>query len=317
MNHILDLVNQEKELFSLFETIFHGNSILFLGAGASVGEKRYLSKEVIEYYEEYLGYSLGENNITRFVDILSADSDFNRNHFDAEVEKMLRKYELTEAHKIMASIPWREIITTNFDLLVEQAYDEIKDSSKHIYELKTIRDKKEYNYKTSADELKYVKLNGCISDKGKYPLAFSTEDFISLNSFYKYVLNDLKNLSDKISLISVGYSFSDEFGVELLKKYDSYNYREKKWIINVDPYPNEKALKYYSSQRIAIVKCSFSDFFNKYALWEENVYNQKRKKINITNSKNSQINIPFRLSQKLSTCLKQLNESIPEKFIKM
>ena len=33
MNHIPDLVKQEKESFYLFETIFHGNSILFRGAG--------------------------------------------------------------------------------------------------------------------------------------------------------------------------------------------------------------------------------------------------------------------------------------------
>lgn len=318
MEHILDLEKQEIELYSLFEKIYQGNSILFLGAGASIGEdgKKYLSKDVIDYYEEYLGYPLQENNITRFVDILSADSNFNRNHFDTEVEKMLRKYELTEAHKIMASIPWREIITTNFDLLVERAYDEIKDSSKHIFDLKPIRDKKEYNYRTSVDEIKYVKLNGCISDKGKYPLAFSSDDFQNLGGFYKNVLKDLKNLSNRISFISAGYSFSDDFGVELLRKYDSYNYRDKKWIINIDPYPNEKALNYYSSQRICIIKCSFNGFFKKYAYWEENVYNQNRKKISLTNSRNSHISLPFRLSEKLSTCVKQLNESISEKFVK-
>ncbi|MFW5804144.1 MAG: SIR2 family protein, partial [bacterium] len=318
MEHILDIEKQEKELFSLFETIFQGNSILFLGAGASVGEsgRKYLSKEIIDYYEEYLGYSLDEKNITSFVDVLSADPNFNRNHFDNEVEKMLRKYELTEAHKTMASIPWKEIITTNYDLLVEQAFDEVKDTSKHLFEIKAIRAKNEYNYRTSADEIKLIKLNGCISDKGKYPLAFSSDDFTSISGYYKIVLNDLKNLSGKISLISAGYSFSDDFGTELLRKYDSYNYRDKKWIINIDPYPNEKALKYYSSKRICIIKCSFIDFFSKYSYWEENIQNQTRKKIKLTSSNNSLIPLPFRLSEKLKTCLKQLNESIPEKFVK-
>ena len=318
MKHILNLDTQEAELYSLFETIFHGNTILFLGAGASVGEdgRKYLSKEIIEYYEEYLGYTLSEKNITKFVDILSTEPNFKRTHFDNEVEKMLRKYELTEAHKIMASIPWREIITTNYDLLVEQAYDEIRNTSSQTYELKPIRERKEYNYRTSADEIKYIKLNGCISDKGKYPLAFSTEDFKSLGGFYKNVLKDLKNLSDKISFISAGYSFSDNFGIELLEKFDSYNFRDKKWIINIDPFPNEKALNYYSSQKICIIKCSFIDFFTKYKNWEENIYNQPRKKLTFTNSNKSQIGIPFRLSEKLRSCLKQLNENVPEKFVK-
>lgn len=318
MEHILDLEKQEKELYSIYETIFQGNSILFLGAGASVGEtgRKYLSKEIIEYYEDYLGYSINESNITRFVDILSADPNFRRSHFDSEVEKMLRKYELTEAHKTMASIPWKEIITTNFDLLVEQAFDSVKDTSRHLYDIRTIRAKNEYNYRTSADEIKLIKLNGCISDKGKYPLAFSSDDFKLHNSYYKIVLNDLKNLSDKIMLISAGYSFSDDFGTELLRKYDSYNFRDKKWIINIDPFPNEKALSYYSSQKICIVKCSFIEFFSKYSFWEENLQNKSREKIKLTNSNNSHITIPFRLSERLKTCLKQLNDGAPERYIK-
>ena len=95
MEHILDIKKQEAQLHSFFETIRDGNTILFLGAGASVGEKRYLSKEVIEYYEEYLGSTYNEADITRFLDILSADPSFNRGHFDSEVEKMLRKLSVT------------------------------------------------------------------------------------------------------------------------------------------------------------------------------------------------------------------------------
>jgi hypothetical protein len=318
MNHILDLKLQQAELVTLFEIMHEGNSILFLGAGASVGEKRYLSKEIIEYYEEYLGKHYSEGNITKFVDILSADPTFDRAHFDNEVEKMLRKYEVTDAHKIVASIPWREILTTNYDLLLERAYDEIKQTSNHVSDIVPIKELREFNYRTSKDEIKYVKLNGCISDKGKYPLAFSSEDFNSLKSFYKNVLNDLKNLSNKISLISTGYSFSDDFGAELLSKFDSYNYRDKKWIYNVDPFPKENALPYYTQQRICIIKCSFEDFFNEYLSWETHKFGSDRKikKISFTNSRNSQISIPYKLSVKLNGSIKQLNDSVQEKYIK-
>ncbi|HWZ04769.1 MAG TPA: hypothetical protein VNX40_14230, partial [Mucilaginibacter sp.] len=126
MNHILDINADEESLNPLFEKIFDSHAILFLGAGASVGEKTYLSKQIISYYEEYLGKSLNEPNITKFVDILSADPDFNRRHFDSEVEKMLRKLPVTNGHEILASIPWQEIITTNYDLLVEKAFDNIR-----------------------------------------------------------------------------------------------------------------------------------------------------------------------------------------------
>ena len=52
MSHILDVDSQKEELEKLFTKIAEGNSIAFLGAGASVGEKRYLSKDIIDIYEE-------------------------------------------------------------------------------------------------------------------------------------------------------------------------------------------------------------------------------------------------------------------------
>lgn len=318
MNHILDIENQEKELRTLFEKIAEGNAISFIGAGASVGEKRYLSKEVIQYYEEYLGYQLNEPDITKFVDMLSANAGFDRSHFDSEVVKMIEKYEVTNAHKIFASIPWREIITTNYDLIIERAFDEIKSTSNQIFELVTVKKSNEFHYNQSNSEVKLIKLNGCISDKRKYPLAFSTEDFVKLNKFYKKALNDLKDLSDKIFLFSFGYSFQDDFGKKLLEKYDSYSYRERKWIYNIDPFPNENILPYYTQKRICIVKCTFQDFFEKYKKWLESEYGAvvKRKKIIFNNSKDQHINIPNKLAVDLDNVIKQLGKDSKEVFIK-
>lgn len=317
MNHILDLENQKEDLNKLFQNIAEGNSIAFLGAGASVGERRYLSKEVIEYYEDYLGYSLGEPDITKFVDILSANPEFDRSHFDSEVAKMIEKYDVTEAHKIFASTPWREIITTNYDLLIERAYDDIKSTSSQVFELKKIRKGNEYHYNESNSEVRLVKLNGCISDKKKYPLAFSTEDFQKLNKFYKKVLNDLKDVSDQISFFSFGYSFQDDFAKRLLEKFDSYNYRDRKWIFNIDPFPNENILPYYSKNRMCIVKATFQEFFEKYKEWLESEYGTvvKRKRIAFHNSKNQHITIPNKLAVDLSNVIKQLGDNSKEVYI--
>jgi len=318
MNHILDINAQNDELESIFENIKSGNTILFLGAGASVGEKRYLSNEVIDYYEEYLGKELFEPDISKFVDILSADPEFSREHFDSEVVKMLQKLPVSDQHKTLASIPWREIITTNYDLLVEQAFDQIKSSSDYLYNLVAIRNQKEYNFTTDNTQIKYVKLNGCISDKSKYPLAFSNQDFTLRKKFYKYALSDLKNLPPKISFLSIGYSFKDKFGQELLEKFDSHNFRERRWILNVDPFPNDAAYPFYSQNKIAIVKCSFTEFFDKYNNWNEKrlELDVRSNRISFFNSKNSFIALPHQLALKLDNVIKQLNSHTSERYIK-
>ncbi|AFL84699.1 hypothetical protein Belba_2132 [Belliella baltica DSM 15883] len=318
MEHILDIEKQEEDLNAIFLNIKQSNTILFLGAGASVGEKRYLSKEIIEFYESHIGKELNEPNITKWLDILSADDSFRRTHFDNFVQDLLQKLTVSEAHKVMASIPWREIITTNYDLLIERAFDAIMDSSQKIYDLKPVKNQKQYNYRESNTEVRYIKLNGCISDKSLYPLAFSTDDFRKLSSFYKLVLNDLKNISHDIQFLSMGYSFTDDFGKELLDKFDSYNFRDKRWIFNVDPFPNENTLAYYKKNKICIVKCSFQDFFLKYKEWETKNADivVKKKGLSLLSSKDSHISAPPQLLLSLDGIVKQLNTHTRERFIK-
>lgn len=309
MNHILDIESQKKELYPIFQKMKEGNTILFLGAGASVGEKRYLSEELIDFYEDKIGKKLDKKNITVWVDMLSADPSFSRDHFDSFVNDTLKKLRITEGHKVLAGIPWRQIITTNYDILVEQAFDEIANSSDRQHELKTIKSRNEYNYRESNTEVKYFKLNGSIDDRSKYPLAFSTDDFTNLKPFYKVVLNDLKNLSPDIDFISIGYSYKDEFGQNLLKKFDSYNYRDKKWIINIDPFPNMEALHYYTQNKIQIVKLSFEDFFEEYKKWEiENSDNLTRRKgLSIKSNKNTHISVSSKLLLNMEGKIRQMH----------
>jgi hypothetical protein len=318
MNHILDLEKQFNELYPVFEKIRESNSILFLGAGASVGERRYLSKEIIEYYESYLGKNLHENNITKFVDILSADPDFSRTHFDSFVADIIKKLKFSAAHKIVAGIPWREIITTNYDLLIEQAFDEISGTHNKIYDLKTVRNVREYHYKEANSEIKYIKLHGCLTDKSLYPFAFSTEDFEKLKPFYRTVLNDLKNVSSEIQFLSAGYSYSDSFGKELLEEFDRYNFRDRRWMFNIDPYPNENVLPFYLKNRIVIIKCSFQEFFTYYQKWESEQQNVlvRKKGLSITDSKDQYITFPPKLLLNLENCVKQLNVHTRDAFVK-
>jgi hypothetical protein len=318
MEHILDIEKQAEELNAIFLKIKESNTILFLGAGASVTEKRYLSKEVIQYYESKIGKHLNEPNITKWLDILSADDSFSRTHFDNFVQDLLQKLAVTEAHKIMAGIPWREIITTNYDLLVERAFDEIIGLSQKVYDIKPIRNQKQYNYRESNTEVRYIKLNGCISDKSLYPIAFSTDDFRKLGGFYKLVLNDLKNISHDIQFLSMGYSFTDDFGKELLDKFDSYNFRDKRWILNVDPFPNENALAYYKKNKICIIKCSFQDFFLKYNEWDTKNADivVKKKGLSLSNSRDHYISVPPQLLLNLDGVVKQLNTHTRDRHIK-
>lgn len=197
MKHVFDL-NEEglKALEAIFELIGSGNMILFLGAGASITNKKYLSSQIIDYYEDKIGITHDIDDITELIDVLEPTDYFNRNEFDGFVYELLSRLEVTETQRNIVRLPWQQIISTNYDLLIEKAYEEIR-GSENIFELKSIRSIKEYNNSTLRNELRYIKLNGCMSDKSLYPFVFSSNDFRKSKKYHETVLKNLKSASYK------------------------------------------------------------------------------------------------------------------------
>jgi hypothetical protein len=313
MNHILNPLGQDKDaLEAVFKNIAEGNTILLLGAGASITEKKYLSKQIIEYYEDKVGKHLEIPNITEFLDVISENPWFIRNEFDNYVATLLNKLAVTDIQRTILRNPWREIITTNFDLLIEKADYELKERTQSKFDLVYVRRMAEFHQTLSNNQIKYIKLNGCLSDKSKYPLLFSTADFNTAKGFYRTVLQGLKTVSDQVSFLSVGYSFSDDFAKQLLESFDAYNYRDKRWIWNVDPYPNENKLPYYSKQKIAIIRCSVAEFFKAFTDWEEKEYGTRLKKVSgpiFSTSTKAKVSIPSKLAYNLKGVIEQLNSN--------
>jgi hypothetical protein len=319
MEHVLNPFGKDRpSLEQIFSTISKGNTVLFLGAGASVTEKKYLSQELIDYYEDKIGKCFGINNITEFVDVLSENSSFSRSEFDTYVFELLNKLNVTDVQNTILNIRWRDIITTNFDLLLEKADYRLKEKETPLYDLVPIRSVKEWYQLCDNSQVRYIKLNGCMSDKSKYPFLFSSNDFQRAKTYYKTVLENMRVLSDRITFLSVGYSFSDQFSRDLLTNFDKFNYRDKKWIWSVDPFVNEHKLPYYSKNHICIIKCDVKEFFSEYRKWEEKDYASRIKKsggIFVTSSRKTKVNISNKLSYNLRGIIEQLNASYQSRII--
>src|SRR5690606_10610306 len=259
MSHILEIEKNQEDLFNIFEEIWNKKVILFLGAGASVtDEKKYLSNELIEYYraEKSIPYD-PKGNIVDFVDKVFSIKDYDRNDFDLRTVQYLKTLKFCEHHKILIDIPWISIITSNIDLLLENTIEEYKKEDEYEF----IKNSYEFR-KTShfGRKLKIVKLHGCISDHSKYPLLFSTKDFLKNEKFYNLIFENLRQQSPEIKILFIGYSFSDEFGRLLLNKFDE-KFDERGYYL-LDPFINEDEfnLNYYTSKNIKVIK-SFSNLF--------------------------------------------------------
>lgn len=300
MYHITDFQEKGSETLrrDIFPNIISGNTILFLGAGASITDDNvYLSSQLMDYHKAKSGNSYQTDSIIEYVDVLSRNPQFDRKEFDDVIEKCLRNLEPTAFHTTIARLPWKEIVTTNLDIIVEKAFDRVFSTSDENKILKPAKNLHEYHYNPANDEIKYIKLNGCISDRAKYPFIFSTRDFESVNGFYKRVLQALEHISPRIQLLVIGYSFRDPFAKFLLDRFDRYNYRNKRDILLVDPTIQEDMLPYLESNSIKIIKCTASEFYQKYEDWEKSSEESaiRRRKPQFRQKDSSPINISNRL----------------------
>ncbi len=318
MEHILNINTQQEDLFELFNSIAKRNTILFIGAGASIDKgKGFLAKTLIEFFQDHKHVNLQTEDLKTFVDIIEANEKYSRDEFDEYVDNCLRNISLNDGHRIVATLPWRQIISTNMDLLVEKAFDELENTSSEYLKLKTIRSKSELLYQCSHDELKHIKLNGCISSKKEYPLVFSTSDFSNSNSYYKSVLNELRNPSDKIRFLWAGYSFTDPWAKYLFDLMEEFNYRENRYLYCIDPYIPESILPLYADRKIRVIKASYIEFFNKYKDWEEtnNISYLQSIKTKFTTANHSDISLKTRILLRLSNKIEQLSPSTKARHI--
>ncbi|APD06590.1 hypothetical protein UJ101_01061 [Flavobacteriaceae bacterium UJ101] len=294
----------------LFDSIASGKCILFLGAGASVTSKhKYLSKELIDYYTEIanIPYDNHGNDIVDFVNKVFSISKYDRNDFDVRISDWLgRKLKAESFHFESISIPWKLIITTNIDTLIEEsvAKNKIESSFEFLRNIKEFKHNIHSNTKT-----KVVKLHGCISDIGEYPILFSTKEFEKNNKFYNQIFSLLNQFSDDVTILFIGYSFSDRFGDLFLNMFQEKLVGRNHYLVSPDIDTSEFYQDYWSSKKITPIKKDYKTFIDDYSKWydaNKDKYNSKSRNRYVLPN-NTKIN--FHLSSQLEYFIVPINDN--------
>lgn len=319
----MDLKNDAKTVEFLEEYIFPNihaeNTVLFLGAGFSYTEERnYLGKTILNYYQEILGVDLETNDLVEFLDRASRLESFSRQQFDQYVKTLLQKLKPEETHKKVVTMGWRQIVTTNMDLLLEEAYSNIQGTHEENREIVPIRSVSEYQRTLSNDQIKYIKLNGCLSDISKYKLVFSSQDFNNNKEFYNKVLTNYSSLTNNVSFLSIGYSFTDGISKRLLTELNKNNLKNERKIFNIDPYPNDALIPFLEENNIITIRMKASEFFGYYDNWVKEKYSRQIGKLPkvFFNSSNTPLHINPKLNLRVRNHLKQLHINNRESYIK-
>lgn len=250
---------------SLLEQIKLGNVVLFLGAGASfgttnsAGEKMPLAPDLSKLIsDKYLGGIDGDLSYTSMLSI-SESSIYDVQLFVSEI---IKKFQPLPHHLKIGNFKWKAIFTTNYDSIIETAYQLNKN---RLQEIKAVsKNTPIIQIFTSDNILPYYKLHGCINDiaDAKAPLILTPDQFATYESKRENLFRELQELMINYTFIYVGFGMQDSNIRSILNRLeDDHSQRVRSYIVR--PNMNEIEEKYWEGKKITSLKMTFEEFISK------------------------------------------------------
>lgn len=244
----------------LYNVVFSGKTILFLGAGASKESGGPVGTELADFIAQELEIDEDTSDLAVFSQIVLKEKIVTRKRLEECVRSRFEKLVPSQGYKEMSYLPWKQIYSVNYDDLVEQAYKE----SKSWYELKVINENNIYDDR-EMHQINLFKLNGSVTDvyNRNKPLLITYDDLLNQDNFRNEMLKRLTaSLHDTV--IFVGYSFSDNVLEDILKKIKmSSNYEsiKRKYVVSPDEEKSNIA-KYKAIYDCEYVNLKAGQFFH-------------------------------------------------------
>lgn len=250
--------------------VLAGEAILFIGAGASYkcqdlsgNSIGFLGSDLIDKIcLEFLGSKKNNVNLDFVANL--AIQKAGRLNFDNFIKDLVNDFEPTDEHRKIPNFPWKAIVTTNYDEVIEKTYQERR-KDKGIQRLEKILSDNDSVSKILLKEnaLPYIKIHGCISrlNDPSLPLIISTRDYRYFNKNRSSLFATLKEFFTNNLVIFYGYSLSDDNIMGLLDDLEEEN-KSRPRHIWLDPYANDWSIDFWRSKNIDYQSKSLSQFLD-------------------------------------------------------
>ncbi len=248
----------------LVDAIRDGRTILFLGSGASKGAKDKAGNCIPTAQElanllanEFLDSTFVDNELRVVYDLACSERDVRT--IQRRVYEIINKFQPPPHHFLIPSFAWAGIATTNYDLLVERAYENAPTTLQTL--LPNVNDRDGAADRVGVRSVLYVKLHGCISryQETTPPLVNSTEQLIAYRSGRKGQFDTFLEWAKTKTIVFTGYSFRDSnmrtLLDEIIREGDN---RPRHYM--VDPAISDIESRYWRERRIETVNATFRAF---------------------------------------------------------
>lgn len=249
---------------SLVENIKAKNVVLFLGSGFAYnavhpeGHKPPLGNDLAKMIsKEFLNDGFSSDPLTFVSEMaISEHSLFKVQSFIASI---FDKFSPNESHILYTTFAWKAIFTTNYDLIVERAYQK---NTKPLQDFsKVYRNTPEYQIFASNNTVPYYKLHGCISNVNdpEVPLILTTDQYINHKKNRDRLFSKLLELAMDYSILFIGYSNQDPNIRAILKEIESlYDGRPRSFMVS--PSFKDEEIRFWEAKKITAIKLGHEEF---------------------------------------------------------
>lgn len=249
----------------LVDKIISGQCVLFLGAGATRdaggptgGE---LATSLADHFQKT---DIPNSDLRYFADVLTGLPDVDREAVDGKIVELLKRLDPCDGHRVVPTFPWKAIFTTNYDRLVEIAYETLNSLRGEfpVQDLKIILGK-DLGSVIDSSQVCLYKLHGCISSINKQnPLVLTTRDYENTKKKRGRMLRFLRSLGSHHAILFVGYSFVDQIISSLLYELEAespYDSHRRMYVLIKDPSQSE--IECFGSRNIDCIPSTFNEAF--------------------------------------------------------
>ena len=249
----------------LIEQMRTGRVVLFLGAGASLeakaddGSKPPTAPKLAQILaEKFLGEDVKGVDLMQVAEM--AQRAAGKNNVSAFLRNFFRAFKPSPAHLLLPQFQWQAIATTNYDVLVEDAYGKAQQPIQNLVTF--VKDQEPVEQLCSAVErpIKYLKLHGCVDH------AFDSDISLVLDpaSYERYAENRtnlfarLSMLAEEFPFVFVGYGIGDTHIRNMIYRLNKDKRRPEFYIVT--PGVPQTVAQHWASERVTVINAKFGAF---------------------------------------------------------
>ncbi len=249
----------------LEQQVGSGKVVLVLGAGASIGATDSAGKRAPKTDElrdlladTFLGGKLKNRTLSQVAEY--AISESNLLAVQEFIRQQFERLRPTQAHKLLPSFRWWGLATTNYDRLIETAYEDTQKPAQHLV---PFIENGELIDAYTRDPLNVLllKLHGCITrtSNANCPLILTVDQYIDHRAGRSRLFDQLTDWGYEHVFVFIGHSLQDPDIRQILKDLTNTTATRARFfcvVPDADPIEN-RALEL---QRITVITSTFAEF---------------------------------------------------------